>query len=103
MKASKQRRKAARLIEMAGGPRASKHLRRRKSEQVAQSQGEPHAPRGTRVTVVRAEGGWLNCRLTGTLVDDHGLVLIDGGPDDIGRRVRCERRRDYVVQPEAVR
>lgn len=58
---------------------------------------EAHATPGAKVWLVCSDDGRRPRHLVGTLADD-GLVRIEAGdPADVGRLIRCQHRRDYVV------
>ena len=52
----------------------------------------PHAPKGTRVAIIREEHGWHDGQTEGVLIDDHGTVRTAEG-----YTYECRKRRDYYV------
>ena len=61
----------------------------------------PHAPKGTRVAVIRWRHGWFDGSIHGVLIDDMGTVRVDSDdPDWPNAEFHCEHRRDYRILDE---
>ncbi len=61
----------------------------------------PHAPKGTRVAIIRHDHGWFDGRVHGVLIDNDGMVRADSDdPDWADAEFHCEHRRDYRVLDE---